>query len=203
MSQSLFGVFGNNGSGDGSKDDNSLNLTFGSSKTPQLLITSRSPSMFSSAIKTDALALSDHTPIIKFRNAVSRNLTVDSSDHLTGDGTILAQSPVIFMKNGEWGPMLQECLIQGSPIESFQIKRIATLDKEIRQLQVTEYINCFITKYEQIGDEISFAFAYHQMTDAIAKFLPDGTKKGSSAYQFNYGTFHNDNDGAAKSIIDS
>jgi hypothetical protein len=199
MSQSLFGVFGNNGAGDGSKDDNSLNLTFGSSKTPQLLITSNEPKMFSSAIENYL----DCTPIIKFRNAVSRNLTVDSSDHLTGDGTILAQSPVIFMKNGEWGPMLQECLIQGSPVASFQIKRIATLDKEIRQLQVTEYINCFITKYEQIGDEISFAFAYHQMTDAIAKFLPDGTKKGSSAYQFNYGTFHADNDGAAKSIIDS
>lgn len=198
MSQSLFGVFGNSGSGDGSKDDNSLNLTFGASKTPQLLIVSKTPSMFSSAIENYL----DHTPVIKFRNAVSRNLTVDSSDHLTGDGTILAQSPIIFMKNGEWGPMLQECLIQGSPIESFQIKRIATLDKEIRQLQITEYINCFITKYEQIGDEISFAFAYHQMTDAIAKFLPDGTKKGSSAYQFNYGTFHADNDGAAKSIID-
>ena len=200
MSQSLFGVFGNSGSGDGSKDDNSLNLTFGASKTPQFLITSGTdPKIFSSAIDN----YDDHTPIIKFRNAVSRNLTVDSSDHLTGDGTILAQSPIIFMKNGEWGPMLQQCLIQGSPIKSLRIKRIATLAREIRELQVTEYIDCFITKYEQIGDEISFAFAYHQMTDAIAKFKSNGEKEGNSAYQFNYGTFVEDNDGAAKSIIDS
>ena len=197
MSQSLFGVFGNNGSGDGTKDDNSLNLSFGASKTPQLLIISKSPSMFSSAIENYL----ECTPIIRFRNAVSRNLTVDSSNHLTGDGTILAQSPVIFMKNGEWGPQIQECLIQGTPIESFQIKRIATLNTEIQELQVTEYINCFITKYEQIGDEISFAFAYHQMTDAIAKFKATGEKLGSSAYQFNYGTFSSNDGDAAKSII--
>lgn len=179
----LFGVFGGLGSvngGDSSNDNGSLNLEMTSSKTPQFLICSNNPDIFSSNIEN----FPNYAPILKFRNASSRNVTVDASDHFTTDGRIITETPLVFMKSGEWTSSLQNHLYEGVVISSIQIIRTGTINSTITILQEILYEDCYISRFEQIGDEISFAFSFHKVNDTTTHIKSNGVKKGKLGYYF-------------------
>lgn len=179
----LFGMFGDLGyvnGGDGGNNNGSLNLEMTSSKTPQFLISSNDPDIFNSNIDN----FPNYAPVIKFRNASSRNVTVDASDHFTTDGRIITETPLVFMKSGEWTASLQNHLYEGIALKSITIIRTGTINSEIEILQEIVYEDCYISRFEQIGDEISFAFSFHQVNDTTTHIKSNGVKKGKLGYQF-------------------
>ena len=179
----LFGMFGGLGSvgreGSGS-DNGSLNLEMTSSTTPQFLISSDNPDLFSSEIEN----FPSYAPIIKFRNASSRNITIDASAHFTTDGRIITETPLVFMKSGEWTAPLQNHLYEGIVIDMITIVRTGTVNSKIEVLQSIDYTDCYISKFEQIGDEIAFAFSFHAVDDTTTHIQSNGIKKGKLGYSF-------------------
>ncbi len=185
----VFGMFGSNSKveKEGPNSDESVNVAFGAARTPQYIITNgKNESMFTSEM---APPYKDYAPCLWFELGSARLNTLDSSNHFTGDGRVVAKSALVCMKYGTWGPELHKYLVMGIRVDHMIIKRVVTLRGSYVEIQATQFTNCYITTYEQRGDKIYFTFSFEKIADAQIQYDNTGQRKtGAVGFEYDYTT---------------
>lgn len=163
------------------KSTESHNQDGGGAQTPQYII--QCEDFFDSDI--DGFE-GDATPCLWVEVGSCRLATYDSSGELSGDGRIVTQDPVVCMKYGSWGPIIQQYMWEGKHNEKMSIKRFTNIKGTKIIIQELNYKICLIKTYHQSGDTITFSFCAVEVEDvSIAYDQKDGTKIGNTATQFN------------------
>ncbi|MDR2158112.1 MAG: hypothetical protein LBO02_02230 [Holosporaceae bacterium] len=166
------------------KSDESMNSTTGGAKTPQYVITCKD--FFDSDIEGMD---EDSTPCLWIETGGGRLVTYDSSGELGGDGKIVNKDPVVCMKYGSWGPLIQQYMYTGKKLDLITVTRLTSIEQTIVPIQRLEYATCLIKTYEQYGDTVTFSFCYIEITDTnIAYNHNTGEKLGQTAMKFNMGS---------------
>jgi hypothetical protein len=166
------------------KSDESLNATIGGAKTPQYVITCKE--FFDSDIEGMA---DDGTPCLWIETGGARLATFDSSGELSGDGKIISKDPIVCMKYGSWGPLIQQYMFEGKKLDKITVTRLTSINTTVIPIQTLDYEVCLIKTYEQTGDTITFSFCYVSITDTnIAYDHSTGEKIGQTAMKFNFGS---------------
>ncbi len=182
----VFGMFGSNSKveKEGSNGEESLNSSFGAARTPQYIISNgKEASIFASSMEK----YPTYAPCLWFEMGSARLNTIDSSNHFTGDGRVVAKTTLVCMKYGSWGPELHKYLVLGTRLDQLIIKRIVTLRGSYVEVQATRFQTCYITTYEQRGDKIYFTFSFEKIIDAKLQYDNTGQKLGGAVgFEFDY-----------------
>ncbi len=185
-SDRVFGMFGSNSMIEthSANGDETGNQIFGAAKTPQYVI--HGENIFRSCI----LGYEQFAPCLWYETGTARLATYDSTDAYTADGRIVAKTTTVCMKYGQWGPPLLNHLTTGDAVNVITIKRLNMIVGELVELQSTSFYHSTLTKYEQRGDKIFFAFSFDLMTDETCMYNNEGRKLGVSGFEFNYTTLY-------------
>lgn len=193
-SDRVFGMFGSNTmiESNGANGDETGNQIFGAAKTPQYII--KAEGIFHSLMKpVDSSDYTAYAPCLWFELGTSRLATFDSTSFFTGDGRVVAKTTTVCMKYGPWGPALLQYLTCGDIIDDIIIKRLCYVQEKPVELQATTFFRSIVTKYEQRGDKIFFAFAFDEMMDEAAAIDNSGKRQGGvSGFQYSFTNLRND-----------
>lgn len=118
----------------------------------------------------------------------ARITTFDSSGKLNGDTTISGKDPAVCMKNGPWGPVLQEFMYAGKELKRISIYQIMDIHNEKVKMQELNYSNCLIKTYDQEADKILFTFCFASVEDLQITYDHEGKKLGQLGMQFDFTT---------------
>jgi hypothetical protein len=157
----------------------SLNQLSVASSTPQWLI--RCDALFSSSIEGFD---DDSAPIERMETGVARRTTLDASGEFSGDGTVISQTIVIYMKYGSWGPLIQQYFYDGKNVNKISLIRFTNHEGTKVIVQQIDFETCKIASYEQADDVIRFTFNYQKITDESIYYNDAGEKQGSNVVLF-------------------
>mgnify|MGYP007035339624 CR=1 FL=1 len=156
--------------------------TAGGGKSPKYVV--RCDKLFSSEMK----GLEDCAPCDWVKTGGSRITSFDASGKLVGNAKITGKDPIISMKYGPWGPVLQQHMYNGTTLEMIHVYRLSDVNGEKIIMQELNYDTCLIKTYDQNGDNIVFTFCYVSVEDLHVSYDQDGNKLGQSGMQFNFTT---------------
>ncbi|MBR1733878.1 MAG: hypothetical protein IJ730_00260 [Alphaproteobacteria bacterium] len=182
----VFGMFGGKEAIDHdllSKNSGGINVPHGSAETPQYLI--RSKDIFDSCI--DGFD-QDSAPCLHIEIGYAKKNTNDASGENSGDGRIVAKTPLVFMRNGTWVPKLLERMTLNKIIESIEILRIQPLEGAINVTRRQYYESCEIVYYKEgLQDMFCFAFSFLYMEYDQDVFDNEKHEKiGKIAYNYDF-----------------
>ena len=165
------------------QDEKDINVPGIAARTPEFIITC--PEFFDSLIEEYG---ADTAPCWMVETGSYRLTSYDTTDEVFGSGKISASAPIVWMKYGSWGPLIQQALAEGKIINAITIRRLTSSTMTRTVLQETTYTTCVITRYKQIKNRIAFSFAYLEVTDISTSMKPDGSAKGQFGVSVNYGS---------------
>lgn len=141
------------------KNVGGINVPDGAAETPQYLI--RSKDIFDSCIDGyDA----DSAPCLHVELGYAKKNTNDASGENSGDGRIVARTPLVFMRNGTWVPKLLERMTLNKIIQTIEIMRMQTVEGALKIIRRQEYESCEIVYYKEgLQDLFCFAFSFVYM----------------------------------------
>lgn len=151
-------------------------------KTPKYVVCCEK--LFSSEIK----GLEDCAPCEWVKTGGSRLTSFDASGKLSGDTRITGKDPIISMKYGSWGPILQQHMYEGTKLDTIGIYRLTDINGEIIITQKLHYKTCLIKTYDQDADKIEFSFCYVSLEDLHIAYDHEGRKLGQNGMQFDFTT---------------
>ena len=130
----------------------------------------------------------DAAPCLTVESGGVRHASFDSSGETSTDGRIKMLDPIITMKYGSWGPLIQESMFQGKHVGMMSVKRYISVQGEKVMIQELNYENCLIKAYQQDAEIITFSFCFVIITDINIKFDCSGQKIGNVAVCFDSST---------------
>lgn len=154
----------------------------GNGKTPKYVI--KCAKLFSSEMK----GLEDCAPCDWVKTGGSRITSFDASGKMSGDTKITGKDPIISMKYGPWGPILQQYMYEGTKLDEICIYRLMDINGEVSTTQELSYTTCLIKTYDQDADKIIFSFCYVSLEDLHIAYDHDGKKVGQNGMQFDFTT---------------
>ena len=92
------------------------------------------------------------------------------------------------MKNGPWGPILQEFMYAGKELKEISIYQVMDVHNEKIKMQELNYSNCLIKTYDQEADRILFTFCFASVEDLQIAYDHHGKKLGQHGMQFDFTT---------------
>ena len=156
--------------------------TAGKGKTPKYVV--KCAKLFSSKMK----GLEDCAPCDWVKTGGSRITSFDASGKLNGNTLITGKDPVVKMKYGPWGPVLQQYMYEGSKLDQISIYRLMDINSEMIIVQQLNYDTCLLKTYDQDGDNIMFTFCYVSLEDLHISYDQEGKKLGQNGMEFNFTT---------------
>lgn len=162
--------------------DSEHSETVGKGKTPKYVI--KCAKLFSSKMKN----LEDCAPCDWVKTGGSRITSFDASGKLNGDTRITGKDPIVSMKYGPWGPVLQQYMYEGTKLEEICVYRLMDINGEVIIIQQLNYDTCLLKTYDQDEDKIIFTFCYVALEDLHISYDQDGHKLGQNGMQFDFTT---------------
>ncbi|GHU11174.1 hypothetical protein FACS189449_02090 [Alphaproteobacteria bacterium] len=128
------------------------------------------------------------TPCEWFDVGSSRFITTNDAGGVSRDSKIVGSDPVIQMKYGSWGPLIQEYLYSGKNIPTIGIRRLSCINGTKVIIQAIDYETCLVKTYRQQEDLIEFTFSAITAQDVVTVYDEKGTKQGNLGTKFDYST---------------
>lgn len=154
----------------------------GKGKSPTYVV--KCGDIFSSTME----GLEDCAPCDWVKTGGSRISSFDSSGKLTGDVKISGKDPMVCMRYGPWGPVLQEYMYTGTKLDQISVYRVMDINREKIKIQELNYYTCLIKTYDQEADKILFTFCFVRLEDLQIARDQKGKKLGQNGMMFDFTT---------------